>query len=57
MKDYEECMCPDCLKDGLGLFCQEIATFSFAILYIMTSRLFLRLCAIVVQVWSPTLYI
>jgi hypothetical protein len=39
----EECMLPDCLKGGLSLSFLVITTFSFAILYIMTSRAFLCL--------------
>jgi hypothetical protein len=34
MKD-EQCMCRDCLMDGVGLSFLAIATFAFAILYAM----------------------
>ena len=34
----EECMFCDCLNGGLNLYVLAISTFSFAILYIKTSR-------------------
>jgi hypothetical protein len=42
---YKECMFSDCFNSVLSLFCLAlvIATFSFPILYIMTSQASLRL--------------
>jgi hypothetical protein len=39
----EECMFCDCLNGGLNLYVLAISTFSFAILYIKTSRAYVCL--------------
>ena len=45
----EECMFHDCLNGDLGLSCLVIATFLFAILYIMASRSSVRLSSTVMN--------
>jgi hypothetical protein len=45
----EECMFCDCINGGLCLFCLVIATFLFAILYIIASRASVRLSSTVMN--------